>query len=141
MKLSLIVDKLPDRPSKLIRLGLRDLRKVERDARYRVDMGRFHVPVGRVCEVCLAGAVMACSLKVPRSRFIVPWGERSFVSSIDKKLSALDDFRLGNISKGCVSMGVDTRVQDRVICPYDSDKRQFYVDMCRLANEFVTENN
>lgn len=47
------------KPSALLRLALSDLRKVEQDPRYKVNMERWHYPDADGCNVCLAGAVLA----------------------------------------------------------------------------------
>ena len=46
------------RPSKLIRIGLKDLAKVERSKTLKVDMGVWVSD----CAVCFAGSVMVKSL-------------------------------------------------------------------------------
>ena len=59
--------RLPERLGALLEVGLGDLRACEASGGYRVEMRRWHEPArdGR-CRVCLAGAVMARSLGVPR---------------------------------------------------------------------------
>lgn len=56
--------KLPDKPSEIMRLALADLRSCKSDDTYKINMGTWHTPLlnGR-CSVCLAGAVMAKTLK------------------------------------------------------------------------------
>lgn len=58
---------LPDEPSKLIRVALRDLEKCENDFRYRVDMSFWHNASEEtgVCSVCLAGATLAKTMGAP----------------------------------------------------------------------------
>lgn len=62
---------LPDKPSELIRLALKDLRKTERQFwKYKIDMDIWHSGKTSTlsrCSVCLAGAVMAQTLKTPIS--------------------------------------------------------------------------
>lgn len=123
------MSRLPDRPSELIRLALRDLRSAIASG-YLVNMNDWHTPLlrreggefvvsrderGRArCEVCLAGAVMACSLGAPRDRDMGPFeialaamgrtDDGSLTPSdrvevrqheLYRKLRALDYFRIG----------------------------------------------
>lgn len=64
---------LPDKPSELIRIGVRDLRACAADANYVVDLDVWHRPdrQGR-CLVGLAGAVMAQSGKASIKRSLFP---------------------------------------------------------------------
>ena len=56
---------LPDKPSQLLRLAVKDAQLCQQDPNYRLDMGTWHSPVGSLCFVCMAGAVMAKTLKLP----------------------------------------------------------------------------
>ena len=95
--------RLPDKPSELIRLALADLEKVERDPRYKINMGSWHNVIespstGRpVCAVCLAGAVMAGALEESVHRSVRPW---EYDRDTEHKLYALDMFRTGNVDSG-----------------------------------------
>ena len=40
------MSELPSKPSQLIRVALADLAKAERDDRYKIDMGIWHLPEG-----------------------------------------------------------------------------------------------
>lgn len=98
---------LPDKPSDLIRLAMLDLAKVEADPFYKVDMSDWHNGGRRnhpVCHVCLAGAVMARSLKTPFEADITP---AHFDGDIPDKLAALDEFRQGEIAYGLSSMRLE----------------------------------
>ena len=96
---------LPKTPSELIRVALADLRACEDDHRYVVDMGDWHAPItddsGReVCSVCLAGAVMAQTLRVPREQPIYSAGLRHHSRGVKDGLYALDCFRRGELKEG-----------------------------------------
>lgn len=88
-------NKLPNKPSTLIRVALRDLIAVERNTKtYEVSMGTWHAADKGKCYVCLAGAVMAKSLKTPRTRDAWPF---LFPDDTKEKLDALDGFRRGEL--------------------------------------------
>ena len=98
---------LPTTPSELIRLALADLRDCERDDRYWVSMTCWHVPLERVCQVCLAGAVMAQTLGAEPHEGIGDADLARYGSSVQGRLRALDRFRLGEISAGLSYLGYD----------------------------------
>lgn len=72
-----LTDVLPLVPSELLTLAVNDLRLAAEDEHYFVDMGEWHepiywrdrlnreVPATAVCRVCLAGAVIAGTMKAP----------------------------------------------------------------------------
>ena len=64
------VDKLPNKPSELIRLAIKDLSAVEKLKEYKVDMHTWHEAPNDYnyykCQVCFGGAVMARTMKVSR---------------------------------------------------------------------------
>jgi len=85
------------KPSSLLQCALDDLKKVERDRKkYHVDMSLFHQPDGKVCSVCLAGAVLVKSCNWDHDRDF----DDSY-SKIDDRLDAqciaIDCLRVGDI--------------------------------------------
>ena len=54
----------PEKLSDLIILAMQDYDIIKADPRYQIDMGEWHRPNGK-CRVCLAGSVMANTLKTP----------------------------------------------------------------------------
>ena len=100
------------KPSELIRLAINDLVKIERSKRYAVDMSDWHVPVRKhdTCYVCLAGAVMAKEFAFPIDRraavgeydgnYNWSYGRGNFNARVARRLSALDQFRQGNVYGG-----------------------------------------
>lgn len=58
---------LPHRLSGLLRLAVRDVRAIARDPLYVINMSEWHTPRGNdTCSVCMAGAVLAHTKKLPR---------------------------------------------------------------------------
>lgn len=126
--------RLPDKPSALILLALKDLAAVERSKEYMVNMGQWHRPMsnGR-CSVCLAGAVMSKSLKAKGSDYLFP---SNFSTYKHAKLLALDYFREGEIQSGLNEMGVspvDLRFDDISVARYADNQKQFKSDMRAMA--------
>ena len=128
--------KLPNKPSDLIDLAMFDLEQIEKDRRYRVEMSKWHesTVIGgeEICEVCLAGSVMANSLGAIHGREACP---QDYDEETAMALDALDCFRLGNVKEGVKWLGIaPSRVEDMVITRYERDRRQFRDDMDILAN-------
>jgi hypothetical protein len=90
---------LPEKLWELTQLALEDLEKVEQDEKhYRVHMASWHEPYERedeaVCYVCLAGAVLAKTIKVPRDLLLNP---SQLGCALDLKMCALNALRLGDV--------------------------------------------
>lgn len=102
------MESLPDKPSELIRLALNDLKKCEKSEDYIINMGVYHHYHGAIfgtCSVCLAGAVMAQTLKLPKATDVN--NVRDFFSEVDTfKLKALDQFRTGDIMSGLMKLSI-----------------------------------
>lgn len=58
---------LPDHPVELLELAYKDFLATQQDPRYKIDLARWHYYFQdrNVCHVCLAGTVMAQTLKIP----------------------------------------------------------------------------
>ena len=54
---------LPEYPSELLKLALNDIAVVKKSKRYRINTNVWHSPNVVTCSVCLAGAVLANTLK------------------------------------------------------------------------------
>lgn len=121
---------LPDKPSELIELALDDLAAVEADDRYKVDMDTWHNPRTGFCAVCFAGSVIAKTLNTNPRNFRAP---RDYDEDTRDKLSALDEFRDGQISCGLSDMGIDCRglPSKKEIAEYGSET--FNSDMTELV--------
>lgn len=129
---------LPDKPSELILLALEDLEKTEKDGRYRIDMRVYHALMdpGMVCSVCLAGAVIAQRLAPDCDDLILT--PLDFGGVNERKLEALNEFRMGSVEDGLLSMccaDTDVEFHDRFIVPYEDDPAAFKSDMRELARE------
>lgn len=106
-------DPLPNKPSELIAIALADLIKVEKSKKFRVAMGAWHwtPPGSNVCHVCLAGAVMACTLKsreiyepsFNRTHSLTPtsfsFGSDGLRSQVGKLIE--DKLYFLNLARGC----------------------------------------
>ena len=137
---------LPTTPSALIRAALADLRAIEADDGYVVDMSRWHWPTmddrgQTVCQVCLAGAVMAQTLDVPHDLRIYNDDLAGYGCSVENKMNALDFFRLGEIEEGLDMLGYDVDKlseewqQYAYEAEYDpADPDKFHVQMLRRAD-------
>lgn len=90
-------DLLPDLPSELLEVALRDLEAVEQDDRYVVEMWDLHKPRDGKCYVCLAGATLGKS-------YNLGFSEDVLISELPERLSnkilCIDAFRRGNITSG-----------------------------------------
>jgi len=142
------MQKLPDKLSELIRVGLEDVRKAEDAAdTYVVDMGSWHDPPGcrrsshsTRCSVCMAGAVMAFHLGVPADEEKMP---RSFGddSRIRSQLRALDHCVWGGVGQALEEIGaIDNRddlpeqFRGVVISDYDSHPKMWHAELNKLAD-------
>lgn len=128
--------KLPDKPSALIRLALRDLEKCEQSKNYQIEMGAWHEPNGK-CSVCLAGAVMAQSLYGERSKAFIP----SDFGPNELKLRALDDFRCGYINEAFMQLGMKHPGLPEYfeVAQYRGNPQKFKKNMRQLATLLAKE--
>lgn len=145
------MNKLPDRPSELIRVGLADLEKCEESPDYSIYMGSWHEPRSKTCVcgyceaarsekpnyacmVCLAGAVMAMSLGALPGKRVSP--ER-YDEHSESRLLALDCFRGGDVGAGLceLSLSTDQVAYKRAITPYATNREAFKSDMRQLADD------
>lgn len=128
------IKSLPDKPSKLIRVALRDLEKCERSRSYKIEMGDWHRPNGK-CAVCLAGAVMAKTLKADRREYAGPatWYHRGDHDTFNK-LRAINYLRIGAVVDAGNLMSFDaSSVPHVTVVSYEDNPTQFKRDMRRLA--------
>ncbi len=127
---------LPSKPSELINLALNDLEAVEVDSRYRVNMNNWHLPIEEICEVCLAGSVIAKSFNRPSVISVFP----QHIGKDRSKLYAINEFRGGNIYLGLSHLGLD-RYIDKFkyhvdVSYYEDSPSQFKADMRDMARQF-----
>ena len=127
---------LPDKPSDLIRLGLKDLEACERSRNYFVNMNTWHEPLFGKCAVCLAGAVMAKTLGIDRDDDVSP---SELGAATDDRLSALDCLRVGSLGVALRGLGIDKPPQlpeAVATVDYHQDPNDFKNDMFDLATLF-----
>ena len=137
--------KLPGKPSELIKLAINDLKEVERDPRYRVDMDQWHrvgMPYDDRCHLCLAGAVMAGQLGVDSDEGATP----GMFDEL-KALRALDEFRQGELHNafGYLSIDIPNDLRYDIEVPDYSNSRynntdgpkQFKEAMLFMADELA----
>lgn len=128
------MNKLPEKPSALIRLALADLEVVEKNPKYAIDMDFWHIvnKDTEICSVCFAGAVMANTLEAPSWMSHVPF---EFESECHK-LVALDSFRCGHIAAGLEQLDIDPieKLWSWNVMHYHIDPIQFKKDMHDMAD-------
>lgn len=163
LKKSEIKDTLPDKPSELIKVAIRDLKRCERLKKYKIDMNTWYATNGE-CSVCLAGSVMAQSLSKVTENLIQftkkefdDYGDtvkqiepENFPKSIQNKLIAIDRFRAGGIEEGLELLNIgnmEIKLSDineyynlinyYNIHTYNDDAEYFKEDMLNLANRLA----
>ena len=135
--------KLPEKPSELILIALKNLRAAEESEKYKIEMKDWHNPAIpepeeiHKCEVCLAGSVMAFSLEGDINRHYEP---KDFPGE-ERKLDALDSFRTGSVGHGMREFYGDKdttnyeEIQDYFLIPhYRYDREGFYQAMEEMAD-------
>lgn len=93
-----IPDTLPDSLHELMALVMQDVKKCLQDERYDLEMGDWHDGCGTVCYVCMAGAIMAQTLKTPVGMVAEPY---MYDDSLTLKLWAVNNIRVGRINVAC----------------------------------------
>jgi len=80
---------LPDRVGDLVRLAVKDLTLCEANPDYTIDMMAWHSydTIDETCLVCLAGSVLAQSLKIDRTIKVLP---SDFDDEVENKLRMLN---------------------------------------------------
>ena len=94
-------NKLPEMPSAVLAIALKDLTKVERSKKYQVDMEIWHDPgiIRNVCVVCFAGGVMAKTLNIdPKEDAMPGFGVANVADT--RRLCMLNAMRNGDIIEG-----------------------------------------
>jgi hypothetical protein len=124
---------LPDKLSDLIDVALRDLDAFIAEGNIVSMEDRWLTEVGGKCIGCLAGAVMCQSLGL-REVYVV---YRDLPEHLHAKMYALDNLRLGNVTRVFVALkrrppSVDL---DRRITPFVQSPTEFVKDMKQLADD------
>lgn len=127
---------LPDKPSELLILAMQDLEWVEGNKDYIIDMDNWHRPVdwvgGKVCEVCLAGSVMARTLEIPAQARTDP---SDFSDGLQNKLLAINGFRTGTMRDGLRFFYRDYDAIPDSLCNLFSIDDQTALDYSSSAND------
>ena len=137
---------LPNKPSELMRLAVKDLMAIETDPAYTINMSYWHYPLriesgeGTItrCAVCMAGAVLANTLHKPATTEQYP---DIYPREVKDALQAIDAFRAGSIHEGCSYLRLPYESYDFLpweipIANYDSRVLSFYDDMDGLIELF-----
>jgi len=134
---------LSDTPSTMIYEAIKDLEEIEKNPNYIINMDEWHKPHSvelNKCEVCLAGSVMANTLKVPTENNVSPV---FFKGSNYSKLCALDNFRQGSMygALALLNISIPTKYSDKPfpITPYAESPTLFKKDMWELAEDLESE--
>lgn len=99
------MNKLPDKPSELLKVALADYFLVKADPRYTIDLDNWHNPQeSGQCKVCLAGSVMAKSFNLDINE---PTSPHYLDISIGDKLFAIDEFKNGNLREALNFLNVN----------------------------------
>ncbi len=126
---------LPNKPSDLAELALRDMRKAIRSPRYHISMGEWHSP-NATCAVCAAGSIMAFTLNARREDILEP---HDFPEPTARKLNAIDDLRNGSVGDAFVALGRSYAKGEKFDCDiayyYEHDRKPFFRDMRRLIRD------
>ncbi len=142
---------LADKPSDLLEQAMEDLEKIEKCQNYRINMRWWHIPtrdtttetnMDNACTVCLAGAVMACSLGADPTKDI---GPEYFGEPTALKLHALDSLRSGRVAEALdwLSPKICTpEIREQVenvmygigVTPYQDSAVEFKKDMKRIVD-------
>jgi len=134
---------LPNKPSELILLALKDLVLVERSKSYEIDMGEWHTPrsdFNDKCLVCFAGVIMAKTFKIDVSENVDPM---DFSNATHSKLTSLDLFRIGDVGEAFETLGrsyTKGHEFDRNITHYATNAGKFKREMRKLAADLAAKN-
>lgn len=102
--------KAANTPSKLLRLAIDDMKAVVANPAYKIDMGTWHcMSHDKKCYVCLSGAVLANTVKLPRTKRFLPYSFSNFKTfnpiphhaHLVKRIVALNEIRQGNLTAFC----------------------------------------
>ena len=87
---------LPNNLIDLLKIAVKDLKKCKADPKYNIEMGLWHEPERNgKCSVCIAGAIIAKTLKTNIAEEKSPHQFRHKSSDIYWKLVLIDKIRCG----------------------------------------------
>lgn len=124
---------LPNKPSELIRLALKDLQEFEKLPNCKVFMSLFIHDEDEICRACLAGAtfIQEFNSRSTRTFFQLPAQEQD-------KIWSLDLFRMGSVREGLRKFlgyysNFDHIIESMEVIRYRLDREKFYKDMEKIA--------
>lgn len=120
-------------PSELLEQALDDLELCMKEPGYKIDMKTWHTPGKTKCFVCLAGAYLAQTCKVPRHISMFPSNIND--EKLQMQLYALDLFRVGSVENALHDLGFEPGPKDRSIPPYSFGPEQFITALRTLVEE------
>lgn len=133
---------LPDLPSELLKVALTDLGMAEQDPHTEIHMSTWYdrvvgyedrtgMAVVTQCHVCMAGAVLKERANMPEGAIFT--GPEDFPEDIERKLRAINKFRMGEVANGLfILLQKDTseyRNLDFEATPYEDDAEAFKAEM------------
>lgn len=142
---------LPRKMSALIDLALADLELAEKSKDYVIDMGEWHrAPSSdpydddNLCSVCLAGSVMAFSLKANKVKTYEPEFIPESMGDNTDQLLAINCLRTGSVQEASEILGLDNEEEDgpfstdfgwfdRDVIDYEDNRAGFKRDMKKLS--------
>lgn len=123
-----------------LRQALDDLRAIEKDDRYTVNMETWHLfhHEKSTCSVCLAGSVMANRLGVPIVSDNVCVMDNP---AVEDMLYAMNELRRGWVGDAMSFVHTGDENEALIdlpnmvtVCPYEGDRTEFFADMTKLAD-------
>lgn len=124
----------PTTLSALLRMAMDDYYVIKETPGYVIDMRRWHKWKDDICYVCLAGCVMANTLKLARE----DGGEHLVCNSPwTKALDAVNSLRTGNLWMAAVHLRVDQLLPNYDVASYDRTPRLWEHHMEQLYTDLV----
>lgn len=122
--------RLPDTLSDLIDLAIKDARGLDREL-YTPDYGEWHTYsyLDESCSICLAGAVIAGSLRMSPRRNTHP---DHFSHATGHCLLALEDVRMGNIGRAIARV----RRGEKYTKEHEIDIQNRILHICGNSHQF-----
>lgn len=108
---------LPNKPSAILKAALTDLMKVEQNRKFKINMGTWYEKKNSgTCEVCHAGAVMACRLSEKQFFYYKHDKHLSMEPSATKdRVIAAKLYFINNVRIGLIATGVETLFEAGVL--------------------------
>ena len=134
----MIQDTLPDKPSDLLELALKDLLKAEQDENLEIVMQYWHFPRKGKCLVCLAGACLHYEYGLSSNQ---TYTNLKISDSVIDKLLALNLLRRGEVRTALRYLDRNTKVSDIIPAQYEKDRDLFIQQIEELVVELRKEGN